>query len=94
MLRLLPAIAKLHKSSAEKPISCAKPAHFDFLTINFTFWSQILSTGGDALSTQYQPNICTESFHMVLVLVLDLFQHFHINLVLDLSGRGSRLICA
>jgi len=82
--------SKLHKFSAEKPISWAKPAYFDFFTINFTFWSQILSTGGDALSTQYQPNICTESFHISLVLglVLDLFQHFHINLVLDLSGRG------
>jgi hypothetical protein len=27
-----------------------KPACFDFFTINFTVWSHILSTGGDALS--------------------------------------------
>jgi len=32
---------------AEKPISWAKPAHLDFLTINCTVWSHILSTGGD-----------------------------------------------
>jgi hypothetical protein len=25
-----------------------KPAHFDFFTINFTVWSHILSTVGDA----------------------------------------------
>jgi hypothetical protein len=76
--------------SAEKPISWAKPAHFDLFTINCTVWSHILSTGGDAVSTQYQPNTCIESFHISLVLVLDLFEHFHINLVLvlDLSGRG------
>jgi hypothetical protein len=34
---------------AEKPISWAKPAHYDFFTIKFTVWSHILSTGGDAL---------------------------------------------
>jgi hypothetical protein len=35
--------AKLHESGAEKRISWAQPAHFDFFTINFTFWSHILS---------------------------------------------------
>jgi len=40
---------KLHELGAEKPISWAKPAHFDFFAINITVWSEILSTGGDAL---------------------------------------------
>jgi len=35
---------------AEKPISSAKQAHFDFFTIYFTVWSDILSTCGDALT--------------------------------------------
>jgi hypothetical protein len=34
---------KLHESGAEKPISWAKPAHFDFVVINFTIWSHILT---------------------------------------------------
>ncbi len=38
---------KLHESGAEKPISWAKPAHFDFFTINFTVCNHILSTRGD-----------------------------------------------
>jgi hypothetical protein len=37
---------KLHEFGAEKPTSWAKPAHFDFITINFTVSSHILSTGG------------------------------------------------
>jgi hypothetical protein len=41
---------KLHEFGAEKPISWAKPAHFNFFTIKFTVWSHILSTGGDASS--------------------------------------------
>jgi hypothetical protein len=41
---------KLHEFGGEKPISWAKPAEFDFMTINFTVWSHILSTSGDALS--------------------------------------------
>jgi hypothetical protein len=41
---------KLHKFGAEKPISWAKRAHFDFFTIKCTVWSHILSTGGDALT--------------------------------------------
>jgi hypothetical protein len=40
---------KLHEFGAEKLISWAKPAHFDFFAINFTVWSHILCTGGDAL---------------------------------------------
>ncbi len=40
---------KLQEFGAEKPISWAKPAHFDFFTINFIVCSHILSTGGDAL---------------------------------------------
>jgi len=43
---------KLHEFDAGKPIARAKPAHFDILTINFTVWSHILSTGGDALRTE------------------------------------------
>ncbi len=42
---------KLHAYGAEKPISWAKRAHFDFLASNFPVWSPILSTIGDALST-------------------------------------------
>jgi hypothetical protein len=41
----------MHKFGAKKPISCAKPAHFDFSAINFTLWSHILSTSGDAADT-------------------------------------------
>jgi len=44
---------KLHAFGAKKPISLAEPAHFDFFTINFTVWSHILSTGGDALSNAF-----------------------------------------
>jgi len=40
---------KLHEFGAEKLISWAKPAHFDFFAINFTVWSHILSTSRDAL---------------------------------------------
>jgi len=43
------SFGKLHEFGAEKPISQAKPAHFDFFAINFTVWSHILSTVGDAL---------------------------------------------
>jgi hypothetical protein len=42
--------AALHEFGAEKPISWAKPAHFDFLAINFTLWSHILCTGEEALT--------------------------------------------
>jgi hypothetical protein len=42
---------KLHEFGAEKPISWAEPAHFDFFAINFTVWSHILSTVGAALTT-------------------------------------------
>jgi hypothetical protein len=45
--------AKLHEFGAKKPISWAKPAHFDFFTINFTGCSHILSTGADALSEAF-----------------------------------------
>jgi hypothetical protein len=41
---------KLHEFGGEKPISSAKPAHFNFFTIKFTVWSHILSTGVDASS--------------------------------------------
>jgi hypothetical protein len=44
---------KLHEFGAEKPISWAKAAHFDFFTINITVWSHILSTRGDALSARF-----------------------------------------
>jgi hypothetical protein len=39
----------------------AKPAHFDFFTVNFTVWSHILSIGGDALRNQ--KIILTKPFH-------------------------------
>jgi hypothetical protein len=41
---------KLYEFGAEKLISWAKLAHFDFFTINFTVWS-LLSTGGESIST-------------------------------------------
>ncbi len=41
---------KLHEFGEEKPIPWAKPAHFDFLAINFTVWSHMVSTVGDSLS--------------------------------------------
>jgi hypothetical protein len=41
---------RLKPVGADKPISWAKPAPFDFSTTNFTVWSHILSTtGADAL---------------------------------------------
>jgi len=44
---------KLHEFGAKKPISWAKPAHFNFLTTSFTVWSHILSTSGDASIAQF-----------------------------------------
>jgi hypothetical protein len=44
-----PCHGKLLEFGAGKPISSAKRAHFDFLTINFIVGTHILSTGGDAL---------------------------------------------
>ncbi len=44
---------KLCEFGAEKPISWTKLAHFDFFQINFTVWSHILSTVGDALTTVF-----------------------------------------
>ncbi len=46
---------KLHEFGAEKPISAAKQAYFDFFTLNFTFWSHILNTGRDALPVKSSP---------------------------------------
>jgi hypothetical protein len=43
----------LHEFGAKKPISWAKPAHFVFFAINFTAWSHILSTDGDALTHNF-----------------------------------------
>jgi hypothetical protein len=45
---------KLHEFGAKKLISWTKPAHFDFFAINFTVWSHILCTGGDALTLVYR----------------------------------------
>jgi hypothetical protein len=36
---------KLYAFGAQKPISRAIPAHFEFFTINFIVWSRILSIG-------------------------------------------------
>ncbi len=46
---------KLHEFGVEKPISWAKPEHFDYFAMNYSVWSHILSTVGNALShfTQY-----------------------------------------
>ncbi len=44
---------KLDEFYAEKPISWAKPAHFDFVAINFTVCSHIQSAVGDALMGFY-----------------------------------------
>jgi len=41
---------KLHEFGVEKPISWAQQARFDFFAVNFTVWSHILSTFGDALN--------------------------------------------
>jgi hypothetical protein len=46
---LLTRNRNLHEFGVEKPISWAKPEHYDFFTINYTVWSHILSTGGDDL---------------------------------------------
>jgi uncharacterized membrane protein len=48
---------KLHEFGAEKPISSAKPAHFDFFAINCTVWSHVVSTVGDALIGVIKHNI-------------------------------------
>jgi hypothetical protein len=48
VLRLSPAMASCTDLVQKKPIFWAKPAHFDFFTINFTVWSHILSTSVDA----------------------------------------------
>jgi hypothetical protein len=51
VLHLLPATGKLFEFGAEKPISGAEQAYFDFSAIIFfTVWSHILSTVGDALN--------------------------------------------
>ncbi len=44
--------SKLHKFGAKKPIFLATLAHFDFIAINYTVWSHILSNLGDALNIQ------------------------------------------
>jgi hypothetical protein len=50
---LLPATGKLHEVGAKEInfLSYKLLAHFAFFTINFTLWSHILSTIGDALNT-------------------------------------------
>jgi hypothetical protein len=48
MLRLR---GKLHEFGAEKPIFRGKPAHFHFFAKFSTVWSHILSTDGDALTS-------------------------------------------
>jgi hypothetical protein len=76
VLHLLPATARSTNSSQKKkPISWAKPAHFDFFTINFTVWSHILmSTGGDALSMVVPGQSC-KTFQIKLHCVLDYLTH-------------------
>jgi hypothetical protein len=44
---------KLHEFGAEKPISWAKLAHFDFFAINFIVWTHILSIIRDALNLTF-----------------------------------------
>ncbi len=55
MLPNLPAMAICANLMQKKPISSAKPAHFDFFTLTFTVWSHILSSGGDALPVESSP---------------------------------------
>jgi hypothetical protein len=50
MLCLSPATACYTNLVQRNPFPELKPVHFDFFTINFTVWSHILSTVGDALS--------------------------------------------
>jgi hypothetical protein len=45
---------KLCNNAEPKPFSSAKPAYFDFSSSNFAVWNHILSTAGDALTTQEQ----------------------------------------
>jgi hypothetical protein len=46
--------SKLRNYDEPKPFSSAKPAYFDFSSSNFAVWNHILSTAGDALTTQEQ----------------------------------------
>jgi hypothetical protein len=48
--------ATLNEFGAEKPISFAKLAQFNFFTLNFTVCSHILSTDGDALGASPPQN--------------------------------------
>jgi len=66
---------KLLEFGAKKPISWGKPAHFDFFAINFTDWSHILSTGGDALKTYEKTNSVStlQNFWRVITLLKHLF---------------------
>jgi len=52
VLHLLPATASCTNLVQKKPIFWAKPAHFDFFTVNFIVWSHKLSTSGDAVRGQ------------------------------------------
>ncbi len=54
--------SKLHEFGAEKPISWAKPTHF--FTIHFIVWSQILSTGDDALTLYKEIGFCFRGFYL------------------------------
>ncbi len=53
VLRPLPATVRCMNVAPKNQISWAKPAHFHIFTINFSVWSRILSTSGDALN-QFQ----------------------------------------
>jgi len=55
---------KVHEFGAKKRIFCAKPTHFDFLTINSTVWSHILSTRGDAPSLDKMNKLCRRLYFM------------------------------
>ncbi len=45
---------KVDELSAEKLISWAKPAHFDFFTVIFFVWSDVLNTGGVPVTSSPQ----------------------------------------
>jgi hypothetical protein len=59
VLRQSPATASCTNLGAKKPISCAKPAHFDFFAINFSVWSHIPSNSGDAADTWQVADVVT-----------------------------------
>ncbi len=55
---------------AKKPIFLATSAHFDFIAINYTVWSHILSNLGDALNIQNWTNYLVSNVWAALIFFL------------------------